>query len=392
MRPETEMQLKALPIGFHHLHPDANMNFQMNRWLSWGWGADETLQFDMRRAAPRITTHADWIREFRALSETARDRGEEMKAALYARSAEFFMGSGDEQKAAFRKLFVEAVRKAEGISAADIVEVPYAQGAAMLPVLRLGEGGAKGPLLICGGFDSYMEEFIPFARLFAAEGYDVALFEGPGQGAVLEAGVPMTHRWELPVASVLDALGFESAALIGISLGGYLALRAAAFEPRIRAVVAWDVIYNFRDVLLSRLGAVTRIFLRACLALRMHALLDAALGLAMRRNSVVAWGVAQGMRVFGAGTPSGFLRAAGLYSAASFSGELGCDVLLMAGEKDHYVPLGMLRRQERAITGARSLATRLFTEAESAQSHCQVGNVGLAISVMIDWLDKLRAR
>lgn len=33
--------------------------------------------------------------------------------------------------------------------------------------------------------------------------------------------------------------------LIGISLGGYLATRAAAFEPRISKLVMYDLIYDF---------------------------------------------------------------------------------------------------------------------------------------------------
>ena len=69
-----------------------------------------------------------------------------------------------------------------------------------------------------------MEELIPFAWAFTSEDYEVLLFEGPGQGGVLEAGLPMTAQWELPVKAILDFFQITSATGIGVSLGGYLML------------------------------------------------------------------------------------------------------------------------------------------------------------------------
>ena len=41
--------------------------------------------------------------------------------------------------------------------------------------------------------------------------------------------------------------------LIGSSLGGYYVARAAAFEPRLKAVVAWGAIYDYHRVWVRRL-------------------------------------------------------------------------------------------------------------------------------------------
>ena len=49
MRPTT------LPVGFHQLHPDVSLNFQMNRWFSWV-GEAGTLE-ELREVAPRIVTY-----------------------------------------------------------------------------------------------------------------------------------------------------------------------------------------------------------------------------------------------------------------------------------------------------------------------------------------------
>jgi hypothetical protein len=61
------------PVGYHGLHPDVSMNFQMNRWYSWV-GEPEMLE-EMRVAGRRFVTYADWTREFGALAKSAQTRG-----------------------------------------------------------------------------------------------------------------------------------------------------------------------------------------------------------------------------------------------------------------------------------------------------------------------------
>jgi alpha-beta hydrolase superfamily lysophospholipase len=113
--------------------------------------------------------------------------------------------------------------------------------------LRLApDGPVRGTVVIHAGFDAYIEEFYALAKAIALEGYDVVMFDGPGQGSTLmREKISMTEKWEEPVRAVLDHLSLTDVTLIGISLGGYLALRSAAFEPRIRRVIADDVMLDF---------------------------------------------------------------------------------------------------------------------------------------------------
>ena len=60
-----------------------------------------------------------------------------------------------------------------------------------------------------------------------------------------------THEWERPVKAILDYFRLDDVTIIGASLGGMLAPRAAAFEKRIQRVIAWSIFPNFRDVILS---------------------------------------------------------------------------------------------------------------------------------------------
>ena len=64
------------------------------------------------------------------------------------------------------------------------------------------------------------------------------------------------------------------------------------------------------------------------------------------------------------------------------------DFLLLAGTHDHYMPLDHFHRQARALTNARSFTGRIFTREESAHTHCQCGNLGLAMRVILDWIDE----
>ena len=80
------------------------------------------------------------------------------------------------------------------------------------------------------------------------------------------------------------------------------------------------------------------------------------------------------------------------YSAAEISGRVEQDVLLLATRRDYFVPLEMFYRQIEALTSVRSLTARLFTEAEQVQDHCQAGNVGLSLRVIVDWLNLILTR
>jgi hypothetical protein len=62
-------------------------------------------------------------------------------------------------------------------------------------------------------------------------------------------------------------------------------------------------------------------------------------------------------------------------------------VLILTGREDHLVPFKMHDRQIKALTSAGSVTARVFTEADQAQNHCQMGNIGLALDVMREWME-----
>ena len=67
------------------------------------------------------------------------------------------------------------------------------------------------------------------------------------------------------------------------------------------------------------------------------------------------------------------------------------DILLLAGEKDHYIPLSQFWRLKEKVHSDKSVTSRLFTEAEGGEQHCQIGNHMLAMNTILDWLDDVFA-
>lgn len=380
---EKESEIKFYK-GYHEFHKDTSLNFQFNRILSFG-GRFE----DIDGISKKINDYDDWKREMVRLAENAYLEGRLENAAAYYRAAEFYALPEEDDKEFFYNKYIELFNEIHGENAIERYEVPYEKG--FLPAIRLRSEIKKDIIVIHRGFDSFMEEFYDKAKFMNMLGYEVILFEGPGQGAALKKyHLPMTHEWEKPVSKILDYFKVEDVTLIGISLGGYLAMRAAAFEQRIARVIAFDVLYDFFKVITSAKGKTTQKVLKFFLKARASSLINRVIEGLMKKDLLTNWAMKQGMMVTGTKNPYAFLKTARNYTAEKISEQIVQDVLLLAGNKDHYVPLEMLYDQLKVLKNAKSIMCRIFTEKEDAQGHCQVGNVRLAFEAMENWIEQVK--
>jgi pimeloyl-ACP methyl ester carboxylesterase len=366
-------------VGYRHFHDDLSLNFQCNRWVQWiGPSAIE----EVTELAARCNTYPEWIDGFLGLAEAARRADRQLASAYYHRAAEFFMRPDDPRRPAARHRFTQTMRTLYDV-APD--EVPY--GGSVLPAIDLHpEAESAATIVVFGGFDSYIEEFLPMLATMVDAGHRVIAFEGPGQGAALDHGLPMIAEWERPVAAVLDHYRLDDVTVVGESLGGGLAIRATAFEPRISRVVSMDILDDEFEVIARQIGRGVTPVLRVLLALRAKGIVNAVARRAIARKPVAAWGLQQGMHITGTSTAYDFLRSTTGFNTRRVSQLVTADVLLLAGADDHYVPLKQLRRQAANLVRARSVTTRTFTAAEQAGNHCQVGNIGAAVRVIQGWL------
>jgi len=259
-----------LPVSeFRTLHRDRNINYQLNRFLIPG------LEKLFTEIGGRIKDFEDWKSEFLAAASNSERSGNLAHAAGLYRTAEFFMSPDDpDRRRAFEK-FIELFYRVHEAQRIERIQVPFTTG--MLHGFRLAAAGrAGGTIVIHTGYDAYAEEFYALTKAIASCGYDVVIFDGPGQGTTLMRDkIPMIAEWEWAVAAGLDHLGLTDVTLVGISLGGYLALRAAAFEPRIRRVIAYDVMLDFYQCITSTRGKIAELAINALIVLKLRWLLDA---------------------------------------------------------------------------------------------------------------------
>ncbi|MEP6624097.1 MAG: alpha/beta hydrolase [Acidimicrobiia bacterium] len=367
----------AFPVGFESFNRRKFLNYQLNRAHALGF-ADGA---ELRASARDARSSDDCTVAMEASSTRAESEGRLRHAAGTLRIAEFFTPGRSPEKLTryrrYRALF-DAAFDDSGIVRH---EVPY--GNASLPAYRLeGLGTRRGTVLVHGGFDSLIEEFVGVWQRIAAVGFDVIAFDGPGQGGARRlGGLTFDHDWEKPVAAVLDEFGVETAGLVGISMGGYGALRAAGREPRIDRVVSWPPVYDWmvrvprvvrrpaQRMLAQRDFMRWSIRTRARLIPTLRVVVDQALFNIDGHDPVeiVDW----------------FL---GMNAEHLGSERVTQDVLLLCGEHDAFQPPMLTRAQEHALVAARSVAVRTFTEVEHADQHCQMGNLELACRVITDWL------
>lgn len=374
------------PVGFLGLHDDPSINFQMNRLYA--FSNDTWLLAAMQAAAPRINGYDALVKEFTRLSAQELCAGHLLAAAGLARGADFYLPIADSRKPALRQRFRKLTLDAYGITEAEHHAISY-QGAE-LSAYRLRVESPRGTLVFLNGFDGYIEELARLFVVFRDAGYDVIAFDGPGQGAVLEAShLPLTPEWERPVAAVLDHFDVADVTVIGCSLGGGLAIRAAAYEPRITRVICFDVLPDLLATVTYATPTSVQTILRTCLFTGTgRRLVNATIRRAAQSNLLVQWGIAQGMAVTRTASPYDFVRACRQFRTAPYSGRITQPVLLMAGSEDQYVPRTHLAAQLNTLTAAHSVTARMFTAAEHASDHCQIGNLGLAVQTMLDWLAK----
>ncbi len=315
-----------------------------------------------------------------ALAERTEDSlskgGAYMRASTYQRLAEFLLPPDDPKRpGSFEKTGRYFFNGLDTLGVRyERITVPY--GAASLRALYFPgprEAETKPLIMIGGGFDSILEELYPvFAEAALKRGYSVLTYEGPGQGEALRKyGLKYTAEWEKPVTAVLDEFFHTHArpskiVLIGMSMGGYFAPRAAAFEQRIDGVVAYDACYDFGEVA--------------------SPLLTAAKNPVAMKNPDVSWGFRNAQWTMGAKDVDETITATAAYTLAPVADRIRQDVLILAGTEDHFIPFHQAADFESALVNARSVTTRIFDRPSGAAGHCQAGNLTLVYAAVFDWL------
>jgi len=369
----------SFPVGYLQFHPVRIINFQLNRWHSLGYARFE----DLAVAAQRIRTLDDWKSVMVSLAQEAESEQRWTNAAFYYRAAEFFTLPSDPDKETLYDRFIDIFyQKACAGEPVERFLIPYEH--AHLPAIRIASAlpASRSTIVIHGGFDSFIEEFYSLAVYFSGHGYDVLLFEGPGQGAALKkSGLPLTYRWEKPVKAVLDHFNLDNVTLLGISMGGWLCFRAAAYEPRIHRVIALSIAFDYMQIPSLPVQLLVKVLLLS------KRLMNYLARLKMNASYQERWGIYNLMYITKTSTPMDATDVLLRFNEHNLHSELvKQDVMILTGAKDHFIPIKMHYKQVSALRNARSVTPRIFTKEDHAENHCQIGNIGLALDVMEKWI------
>lgn len=352
----------------------------------------EAWHAEWRQTAARVERTAD---EAASTDATRTARGAYFRAHNYYRTAEFFLSATDPRRRPTYKISQEMFQKATELldSPVESIDIPYEEttlpGYVFLPPSPRDE--PLSTIICLGGFDSIAEElyFLCGVPEAIARGYAVVLFDDPGQGAPLRyEGLTARPDWEHVVGPVLDTLtgrdrvDTEGVGLIGVSFGGYYAPRAAAFEDRVAGCVAFDHMHDLWGAAASEHPRLAELLLHAP-----DFFVNGLAAVGERFSVDSRWLMENSRWVFGVESAAEFQRTLRRYSLSGVASRIDCPMLVLAGEDDHFVPLELAYEFTEMLTCPTTL--RVFSAAEGAGEHCQVGNLSLATSVIYDWFDEM---
>ncbi len=251
------------------------------------------------------------------------------------------------------------------------VEVPYLNTA--LPALFVGAQGDNGAAPCMVHFDGLdvTKEIIFLLGVpdaLAERGIATLIVDNPGVGESLRLkGLHNGPDAEAPAKAAVDFLQStpgidrERIGIMALSLGGYHAPRAAAFEPRFKCCVAWGANYDWGETQRRRYEAKEQ-------RLPVPHYWDH-----------VAW-------VFGKSSVEEVIEVSAKLSLKGILHQIKCPILVVHGENDRQIPLSQAKQLVADCISSPKAELYVHTLADGGAEHCGIDNVALTREVMTDWI------
>ena len=353
---------------------DGNFNSWISEWAS---------------TANRVLKYAE---EELNLDDKLAAKNAFLRASNYYRMAVFYAPHTDPRHTELWKRSKECFNNMIKLMDNPIETVEIDFEGAKLPAYFISGGKGKRPILIAmGGFDSTMEEVYCWIGTKTAEyGWHCIIFEDPGQWGALKLNRGLIFRpdYEKPVQAVVDYalsrpdVDEDKLALIGYSMGGHLAPRAAAGEPRIKACIA--------NTLVVDSGEAARTGLKG---LHNTQAIDTMFSFLMRVNAPARWGFQHSQWTLGIEKPHEWIEAYTPFNLKGLEENFKNPMLFLFSEDDI---IDQAAPNSKIVSGILEFiislncdrAVHLFTKKEGASSHCQMGGLSYAHAVIFQWLNQ----
>jgi len=292
------------------------------------------------------------------------------RAAMYFTRADRMTSHNDERKMRAYLRVMSNFRKGRdhGREGVEFVDIPYKSG--FMPSLLVKApdvGGKPAPIVIhIQGFDSVKETQWPVLQTYKARGVSLLIVDQGGSGGALRLhGLTAEIETEKYVGTIIDYIlsrsdiATDEIGLCGISMGGYFAPRAAAYEPRIKACALWGSFHytpkNYEKDLASEEETAS---------------LPDAVG-----HGLWSWGYPD-VKTFLAG-----LGGLGLKGVIE---KVTCPLYIVHGEHDRQIDVKEAHdAYDAATTPHKKL--KIFTTEEGGVEHCQIDNRSYAADTLADW-------
>lgn len=338
-----------------------------------------------QRLKNRVGDNAAWFEEWTRMGEALERRAEEevklghqlsagtyyLHAATYYGYGERYLHPGEAKFAVYRrhlKCFAEGVKRRHPDM--ERVEVPY-EGTTLPAWFLRGQGVTRNAptVVLFNGLDGSKEVTVMYGGLeLAARGINTLAIDGPGQGEALRLQ-NIVSRYDFEVAGTAayeyvarrPEVDPRRVAIAGVSMGGYLAPRACAFEPRYAACVAWGGHYDYHEAWIRR------------------------------RKEMESGGTKVSaphfhlMWVLGVPDMDAAMAKLKDYTLAGVADKITCPFLVVHGESDSIVPVAYAKRLYDAVN-SKNKTLRIFTAEEGGAEHCQGDNRMLGANYVADWV------
>ncbi len=256
------------------------------------------------------------------------------------------------------------------------VEIPY-EGTSLPAVYVHAEpantSGKTPAVVFFDGLDVTKEiQYFKGVPDLVARGIACLVVDGPGNGESIRfRGLYLRHDTEHYASLVWDYLASrpeidpKRIGVMAISLGGYYAPRAAAFDQRYACCLAWGAQWDYQKIWRDRFDRLAQADTPSLSVAAQH----------------ISW-------VLNASSQDDALKRLEPFKLDGVVQKINCPFLMLHGEGDEQIPLSEAQKCFEAV-GSRQKTMKIFTREEGGYHHCQIDNQSICSAYMWDWLEQV---